>query len=701
MVLFDVLLETRPHLRQLHVSGSEYPSRFHDMLRAQPQLEDLLFHFSPRYNSADYLVPLAEEGGGTEQQFPPLADGALLPSLKALRLAASVFPPTLVTYAYPITTLMLLTPTHKQIIYALGLFSPTLISLSVWQPLSSHCPTRCFWPTSVLDGVRLPKLRILTVVQQCSYELRPHMERSDYPGIDAKSIMALRESCGMLETIIWGVEGFLLNSLYAGRESSNAPIQRYARLLIDTVPRIVRFAAYDALRGHNTVDGYIHGDIWTRASPHGDEPVNDVVDELVWENDAIASVKPDPGAGPRRALEFPANALYDPDYSPRGAVRCLIMASGHGQGRLAHGIQVGCIVSHRFSSPFSHSAPPCLVLDSAELNCPHPPPLLPLSPHLSSARLHRPSKSDAMRFPSLSCLPVLFLALCLLVAHSPVSALSIPPNLKSPPRVKSLRSRAPEKWTNAQRLAAGLPPRAPRTYKRATPTAANPLAPAPVKRTAPSPSPSPFAHARPAVNYSGRIVARHPGSDDVVGYLRALSSGVSLGSNESSTTVAFKTPGGNALFSISNGTSSDAEASSTQEASLIGASGTFALGAGSANAVTLETVKQTLLLGPSRDRPSFWFRSSTPYEHSGPGLLRAAPHARPALTGGESAIWTFDVSTQALTAHWVNPDGSHPKTRVAYNAHNGTLLLTGDVDAYNLAHADEPLSEVALYFESE
>ncbi|OSC97168.1 hypothetical protein PYCCODRAFT_1472054 [Trametes coccinea BRFM310] len=276
-----------------------------------------------------------------------------------------------------------------------------------------------------------------------------------------------------------------------------------------------------------------------------------------------------------------------------------------------------------------------------------------------------------MRFPSLSCLPVLFLALCLLVAHSPVSALSIPPNLKSPPRVKSLRSRAPEKWTNAQRLAAGLPPRAPRTYKRATPTAANPLAPAPVKRTAPSPSPSPFAHARPAVNYSGRIVARHPGSDDVVGYLRALSSGVSLGSNESSTTVAFKTPGGNALFSISNGTSSDAEASSTQEASLIGALGTFALGSGSANAVTLENVKQT------------------------------APHARPALTGGESAIWTFDVSTQALTAHWVNPDGSHPKTRVAYNAHNGTLLLTGDVDAYNQAHADEPLSEVALYFESE
>ncbi|KAI9059839.1 hypothetical protein FKP32DRAFT_1605769 [Trametes sanguinea] len=276
-----------------------------------------------------------------------------------------------------------------------------------------------------------------------------------------------------------------------------------------------------------------------------------------------------------------------------------------------------------------------------------------------------------MRLPSLSCLPVLLLALCLLVVHSPVSALSIPANLKSPSRVKSLRSRAPEKWTNAQRLAAGLPPRAPRTYKRVTSTVADPLAPAPVKRTAPSPSPSPFAHSKPAVSYTGRIVARHPGKDDVVGFLRAPSSGVALGNNESSTTVTFKTPGGNSLFSITNVTSSDAEASSTQEASLIGASGTSALGAGSANAVTLETVKQT------------------------------APHARPALTGGESTIWTFDVSTKALTAHWVNPDGSHPKTRVAYNAHNGTLVLTGDVDAYNKAHADEPVTEVALYFESE
>ncbi|KAJ8457755.1 hypothetical protein ONZ51_g11336 [Trametes cubensis] len=131
-----------------------------------------------------------------------------------------------------------------------------------------------------------------------------------------------------------------------------------------------------------------------------------------------------------------------------------------------------------------------------------------------------------MRFSgfSLASLPALALALCLLLASSPAEALSIPPSLKAPPRVKSVR--ATDGWTNAKRLAAGLPPRAPRTFKRATPTVPDPYAP--VKRSAPSPSPSPFAFARPAVEtaYEGRIVARYAGSDVPVGYVRASSSGV-------------------------------------------------------------------------------------------------------------------------------------------------------------------------------
>ncbi|KAI8977795.1 hypothetical protein BD414DRAFT_155933 [Trametes punicea] len=311
-----------------------------------------------------------------------------------------------------------------------------------------------------------------------------------------------------------------------------------------------------------------------------------------------------------------------------------------------------------------------------------------------------------MHLPSVSSLSALVLALCLLVAHSPVFALSIPPSIKSPPRVKSVRSA--DQWTNAQRLAAGLPPRAPRTFKRATSTSGNVFVPAPVKRSAPSPSPSPFAlsKGKPVpTSYAGHIVARHLGSNDAVGYLRVSSSGVSLGGDKDSAHVTFTTSGSNTLFSINNvvsGTTSDAETTaSTQETAFIGATGTSALGGGSAKYVHQKSgCARFSLFGT-------WISDThlPPSPHYSTVALgnvkQTAPHARPAVTGGESTIWTFDASSQALTAHWVNPDGSHPKTRVAYSAHDGSLVLTGDVDAYNKAHPDDPVTEVALYFVSE
>ncbi|OJT10617.1 hypothetical protein TRAPUB_12865 [Trametes pubescens] len=276
---------------------------------------------------------------------------------------------------------------------------------------------------------------------------------------------------------------------------------------------------------------------------------------------------------------------------------------------------------------------------------------------------------------SLSVLPVLLLTLFLLVAHSPVSALSIPPNLKAPRRVKSLRGPDQHLWTNAQRLAVGLPPRAPRIVKRATST--SPLEPAPVKRTAPSPSASPFAYskARPAVDvsYSGRIVARYAGTDVPIGYVRSSSSGVSLGDDEDGARVAFTASGPRALFSISavDAAVTTDDTASAQNTAFIGAAGTAALAAGSPSAVLLNSVQQT------------------------------SAHARPAAAGGESAIWMFDAATQALTAHWVNPDGSHPRTRVAVRARDGALVLTGDVGAYNEAHKGDVVYEVTLHLDSD
>ena len=60
------------------------------------------------------------------------------------------------------------------------------------------------------------------------------------------------------------------------------------------------------------------------------------------------------------------------------------------------------------------------------------------------------------------------------------------------------------------------------------------------------------------------------------------------------------------------------------------------------------------------------------------------------------------------TAYWVNPDGSHPKTTLAYisspssssssSSADGALLLTGDIDAYvdTEAHVVEAVSRFCL-----
>ena len=84
-----------------------------------------------------------------------------------------------------------------------------------------------------------------------------------------------------------------------------------------------------------------------------------------------------------------------------------------------------------------------------------------------------------MLFLSLSSLPALLFTFFLLAANSPATLAS---NVGLGHR--TLTRSSPETWTNAQRLAAGLPPLAPRRFKRATPTEAG-IA----KRAAPSPSP--------------------------------------------------------------------------------------------------------------------------------------------------------------------------------------------------------------------
>ena len=86
---------------------------------------------------------------------------------------------------------------------------------------------------------------------------------------------------------------------------------------------------------------------------------------------------------------------------------------------------------------------------------------------------------------SLSAL-VLLCSLCSLLAP-PALARALPEVLVSKHLARGAEA---SQWTNGQRLAAGLPPHAPRKLKRATPTEPNVA-----RRHAPSPSPSRAAFA--------------------------------------------------------------------------------------------------------------------------------------------------------------------------------------------------------------
>ncbi|KAJ6595223.1 hypothetical protein DFH09DRAFT_1413292 [Mycena vulgaris] len=60
----------------------------------------------------------------------------------------------------------------------------------------------------------------------------------------------------------------------------------------------------------------------------------------------------------------------------------------------------------------------------------------------------------------------------------------------------------------------------------------------------------------------------------------------------------------------------------------------------------------------------------------------------------ESPIWRYDPVTQALTAHWINPDGGEPETHIAIanDFHYGSMLiLVGDIAALLRILGGEPL----------
>ncbi|RSH87059.1 hypothetical protein EHS25_003548 [Saitozyma podzolica] len=52
----------------------------------------------------------------------------------------------------------------------------------------------------------------------------------------------------------------------------------------------------------------------------------------------------------------------------------------------------------------------------------------------------------------------------------------------------------------------------------------------------------------------------------------------------------------------------------------------------------------------------------------------------------ETGIWTFDPSTQELTAQWVNPAGDSLAAEIGFDPASSDLILSESTDAYNTAH---------------
>ncbi|KAL1747822.1 hypothetical protein HDZ31DRAFT_80122 [Schizophyllum fasciatum] len=207
--------------------------------------------------------------------------------------------------------------------------------------------------------------------------------------------------------------------------------------------------------------------------------------------------------------------------------------------------------------------------------------------------------------------------------------------------------------TNAQRFARGLPPLAPAYLRRTSGT-----------ESAEQGHPS----AKPPVTYTGRLEVRLA-DGHVLGSVRnwegaSSISGVAFGGSDEELSVSFSTSGGNKPFDIL------ATNPKFPAPYYVGAYGNSALAKGSYATIGFNNVGQT----PAGSKP---VKVNDAYY--------------------ESAIWTFNPKTKGLTPHFVNPDGSKPKTQLVYDARANALFFVGDVEAYNKQFYYYPVSAVSLY----
>ncbi|KAK2466707.1 hypothetical protein APHAL10511_000965 [Amanita phalloides] len=62
----------------------------------------------------------------------------------------------------------------------------------------------------------------------------------------------------------------------------------------------------------------------------------------------------------------------------------------------------------------------------------------------------------------------------------------------------------------------------------------------------------------------------------------------------------------------------------------------------------------------------------------------------------ETAVFAYNPSSNEVTCHWINNDGSRPKTYIGFNGQEATLFITGDKDAFSHKYGSNSIHWVTL-----
>ncbi|KAI0368177.1 hypothetical protein BV20DRAFT_999049 [Pilatotrama ljubarskyi] len=273
--LFEFLLDV-PFRLQVFIAGGEcYPECFEDILASQPSIE---------------FLSLVFVGAGTERTRREISRPDILPNLRSLSVAAVRYPFSLIKRAFPITHLSLSRARHDDLAHAMKLFGGTLRSLTALRFLDSACTDACYWPTSIFRNAHLPQLRYVDVTDfyDPTTDLFGHTDDIVFPG--------LGQACPALKTLIWGVDGVVMDDLYMGTlevlDPDATPMEQYARTIFDALPALQRFVVYDTEEMARGARWEPYGEVFRRAEDKSvSGPDTQLIDFLGWKGESLAEAK--------------------------------------------------------------------------------------------------------------------------------------------------------------------------------------------------------------------------------------------------------------------------------------------------------------------------------------------------------------------------------------------------------------------------